>query len=100
MNATVGLQAVWVPPSTQQAASPVMLLESVCQSPPPGEAGSPKGVHYLWQAVGVGIRAAVQFRVLPAVWPNQSFNRTHCGVPPFAPPFHFGANASTPQCAG
>ena len=100
MNATVGQQVVRVPPNTQQAASPVMLLESVCQSPPPGKAGAPHGVHYLWQAVGVGIRAVVQFRVLSAVWPNQSFNRTHCGVPPFAPPFHSGANAITPQSAG
>ena len=32
--------------------------------------------------------------------PNHSLNRTHCGVPSFAPPFHSGSNAVTPQCAG
>ena len=31
---------------------------------------------------------------------NHSLNRTHCGVPSFAPPFHSGSNAVTPQCAG
>ncbi len=32
--------------------------------------------------------------------PNHSLNRTHCGVPSFAPSFHSGSNAVTPQCAG
>ena len=35
-----------------------------------------------------------------ALLANQSLNRTHCGVPSFAPPFHSGSNAVTPQCAG
>ena len=31
---------------------------------------------------------------------NRSLNRTRCGMPPFAPPFHSGSNAVTPQRAG
>ena len=34
------------------------------------------------------------------VLPNQSLNRTRCGMPPFGPPFHSGPNAVTPQRAG
>jgi len=33
------------------------------------------------------------------VLPNRSLNWTHCGVPPFAPPFHSGPTVVTPQCA-
>ena len=40
-----------------------------------------------------------KFKRKPAL-PNHSFNRTHCGAPPFAPPFHSGSNASTPQRSG
>ena len=35
-----------------------------------------------------------------ALLANPSLSRTHGGVPPFAPPFHSGPNAATPQCAG
>ena len=31
---------------------------------------------------------------------NRSLNRTRCGMPSFAPPFHSGSNAVTPQRAG
>ena len=34
------------------------------------------------------------------VLPNQSLNRTRCGMPSFGPPFHSGPNAVTPQRAG
>ena len=65
-------------------------------------------------ALGLGfiLREAILSQFAPAmkyqhalltqaeVMPNPSFNRTHCGVPPFAPPFHSGSNAITPQRAG
>jgi hypothetical protein len=34
------------------------------------------------------------------VLPNQSLNRTRCGMPSFGPSFHSGPNAVTPQRAG
>ena len=39
-------------------------------------------------------------KAIKTALPNHSLNRTHCGAPPFSPPFHSGSNAVTPQCAG
>jgi len=46
----------------------------------------------------VSVRAVC--KVSNALRPNRSLNRTHCGIPSFAPPFHSGSNAATPQRAG
>ena len=70
--------------ATNRAAQPILVLAS-CNS--------------VLGSAGQHLHRATR-RPPAVVLANPSFNRTHCGVPPFAPPFHSGANVITPQRAG